>query len=163
MEFLNHIWNVIAPYLAGVSVGGVLTAVLYGCLKGAFSKTISKINVSQIAEDATSKGIDKIKEVSFKHSIQPLVNSELNKITEKANSYIIEQIDKIDNKYNKIIEILAKFSAYFDNSVFVPDEVKSELKTAIKNAKIDDIKVESITEIVEEKPQTVTKQSKMER
>ncbi len=165
MEFLNHIWGVIAPYLAGISVGGILTAVLYGCLKGAFSKTISKINVEKIAEQATNKGIDKVKEVSFKHSIQPVVNSELNKITEKANDYIDIEINKLNDRYEKIINILSKLSAYFDTSIFVSEEAKAELKEAIADARIEPEVVESVTEI-EIKPEeikTETLKTKVER
>ena len=162
MEFLNHIWSVIAPYLAGVSIGGILTAVLYGCLKGAFAKTINKINVEKIAEQATNKGIEKVKEVSFKHSIQPVVNSELNKITEKANGYIDEQIAKTNERYDKLINILEKLSAYFDTSVFVPDEAKADLKKALEDAKIENKQVESVAEIVE-KPIEEPKRTKVER
>ena len=80
MEILNEIWVWIVSALGGVSLAGVISAAIYGCLKGAFSKTISKINVEKIAKDATEKGIDKVKAVSFSHSIQPLVESELKKI-----------------------------------------------------------------------------------
>ena len=68
MEILNEIWVWIVSALGGVSLAGVISAAIYGCLKGAFSKTISKINVEKIAKDATEKGIDKVKAVGMSKS-----------------------------------------------------------------------------------------------
>lgn len=154
METLNAIWQAIYPYVAGVSVTGILSAVIYGCLKGAFSKTISKVNVEKICEDATSKGIDKVKEVSFKQSIQPLCESELKKITEQANDYMKSYLDEMNKKYDQLIEIIEKLSAYFDNSIGVSDTAKEDLKDSINKAKIAPTTVE--TEVVDktyEEPQ----------
>lgn len=147
METLNAIWQAIYPYVAGVSVTGILSAVIYGCLKGAFSKTISKVNVEKICEDATSKGIDKVKEVSFKQSIQPLCESELKKITEQANEYMKSYLDEMNKKYDQLIEIIEKLSAYFDNSIGVSDTAKEDLKDSINKAKIAPTTVE--TEVVD--------------
>ena len=147
METLNAIWQAIYPYVAGVSVTGILSAVIYGCLKGAFSKTISKVNVEKICEDATSKGIDKVKEVSFKQSIQPLCESELKKITEQANDYMKSYLDEMNKKYDQLIEIIEKLSAYFDNSIGVSDTAKEDLKDSINKAKIAPTTVE--TEVVD--------------
>lgn len=147
METLNAIWQAIYPYVAGVSVTGILSAVIYGCLKGAFSKTISKVNVEKICEDATSKGIDKVKEVSFKQSIQPLCESELKKITEQANDYMKSYLDEMNKKYDQLIEIIEKLSAYFDNSIGVSDTAKEDLKDSINKAKIALTTVE--TEVVD--------------
>lgn len=147
METLNAIWQAIYPYVAGVSVTGILSAVIYGCLKGAFSKTISKVNVEKICEDATSKGIDRVKEVSFKQSIQPLCESELKKITEQANEYMKSYLDEMNRKYDQLIEIIEKLSAYFDNSIGVSDTAKEDLKDSINKAKIAPTTVE--TEVVD--------------
>lgn len=147
METLNAIWQAIYPYVAGVSVTGILSAVIYGCLNGAFSKTISKVNVEKICEDATSKGIDRVKEVSFKQSIQPLCESELKKITEQANDYMKSYLDEMNKKYDQLIEIIEKLSAYFDNSIGVSDTAKEDLKDSINKAKIAPTTVE--TEVVD--------------
>lgn len=147
METLNAIWQAIYPYVAGVSVTGILSAVIYGCLNGAFSKTISKVNVEKICEDATSKGIDRVKEVSFKQSIQPLCESELKKITEQANEYMKSYLDEMNKKYDQLIEIIEKLSAYFDNSIGVSDTAKEDLKDSINKAKIAPTTVE--TEVVD--------------
>lgn len=162
MEVLNQIWQVIAPYVTGVSIGGILSAILYGVLKGAFSRTISKLNVEKIAEDATTKVVGQMKEVSFKQSIQPLVESELAKITEKANSYIEAQLEEMQKRYDHLVEVMEKLAAYFDNSIGVSDKAKAELKQALADAKIEPMAAESVIaeqviEVTVEKPVSAAK------
>ena len=73
---------------------------------------INKINVEKIADEATKKGVDKIKTMSFKQSIQPLAESELKKITETANAYIDKSLKDVQEKYDHLIAIIEKLSAY---------------------------------------------------
>ena len=134
MEILNEIWVWIVSALGGVSLAGVISAAIYGCLKGAFSKTISKIDVEKIAKDATNKGIDKVKAVSFSHSIQPLVESELKKINEMSVEVVKKELNEVKAEYRTLINIVKKLSAYFDNSIGVSDTAKQELKQAIAEA-----------------------------
>lgn len=134
MEILNEIWVWIVSALGGVSLAGVISAAIYGCLKGAFSKTISKIDVEKIAKDATEKGIDKVKAVSFSHSIQPLVESELKKINELSVEVVKKELNEVKAEYKTLINIIKKLSAYFDNSIGVSDTAKQELKQAIAEA-----------------------------
>ena len=161
MEFLNEIWIWIMSAIGGVSLSAIISSIIYGCLKGAFNKTISKINVESIADKATEKGIERVKKVSFTHNIQPLVESSLEKVNEKAVETLREELVKLDNKYNNIINILEKQAAYFDNSIGVPEEKKAELKQAIVEAQnkpvvaesvvIDDIVIPSTKQAVEPK------------
>ena len=139
MEILNEIWVWIVSALGGVSLAGVISAAIYGCLKGAFSKTISKINVEKIAKDATDKGIDKVKAVSFSHSIQPLVESELKKINEMSVEVVKKELNEVKAEYKTLINIIKKLSAYFDNSIGVSDTAKQELKQAIAEAENEPI------------------------
>lgn len=139
MEILNEIWVWIVSALGGVSLAGVISAAIYGCLKGAFSKTISKINVDKIAKDATEKGIDKVKAVSFSHSIQPLVESELKKINELSVEVVKKELNEVKAEYKTLINIIKKLSAYFDNSIGVSDTAKQELKQAIAEAENEPI------------------------
>ncbi len=154
MEKLNEIWQLIAPYVTGISVSGIIAAVIYGCLKGAFSKTINttvgKINVEKISEQATDKGIEKIKNISFTQSIQPLVESELKKITEAANQYINTALNKTQEQYTKLITVLQALAAYFDNSIGVSEEAKQQLRTAIESAESLKIKPETVENIIVE-------------
>ena len=151
MEFLNEIWIWIMSAIGGLSLSAIISSIIYGCLKGAFNKTISKINVESIADKATEKGIERVKKVSFTHNIQPLVESGLEKVNEKAVETLREELVKLDNKYNNIINILEKQAAYFDNSIGVPEEKKAELKQAIVEAQNKPVVAESVVvdEIVE--------------
>lgn len=144
MEFLNEIWIWIMSAIGGLSLSAIISSIIYGCLKGAFNKTISKINVESIADKATEKGIERVKKVSFTHNIQPLVESGLEKVNEKAIETLKEELVKLDNKYNNIINILEKQAAYFDNSIGVPEEKKSELKQAIVEAQNKPVVAESV-------------------
>lgn len=134
MEYLKEIWIWIASVLGGVSLASIITAVIYGCLKGGFNKAVAKINVEKISEDATAKGIEKIKQVSFTQSLQPIVESQLKKITESANEYISTELQAVQRKYDSIILVLEKLSAYFDNSIGVTESSKKELKEALAEA-----------------------------
>lgn len=144
MEFLNEIWIWIMSAIGGLSLSAIISSIIYGCLKGAFNKTISKINVESIADKATEKGIERVKKVSFTHNIQPLVESGLEKVNEKAVETLREELVKLDNKYNNIINILEKQAAYFDNSIGVPEEKKTELKQAIVEAQNKPVVAESV-------------------
>ena len=144
MEFLNEIWVWIMSAIGGLSLSAIISSIIYGCLKGAFNKTISKINVESIADKATEKGIERVKKVSFTHNIQPLVESGLEKVNEKAVETLREELVKLDNKYNNIINILEKQAAYFDNSIGVPEEKKVELKQAIVEAQNKPVVAESV-------------------
>ena len=139
MEILNEIWVWIVSALGGVSLAGVISAAIYGCLKGAFSKTISKINVEKIADEATEKGIEKVKNVSFSHSIQPIVESELKKINEYSVEVVQKELAEVKAEYKTLINIIKKLSAYFDNSIGVSDTAKQELKQAIAEAENEPI------------------------
>lgn len=158
------IW--IGTALGGISLAGIITAILYGCIKGAFNKTISKINVQKIADEATEKGIEKVRRVSFTHSIQPLVESELKKINEKATEVLDKSVQALNAKFDNVILILERLSAYFDNSIGVSEQAKAELKKAIADAKNEVKTAESVVEVEEvakvEKIET-KKSTKVER
>lgn len=144
MEILNSVWAWILATLGGISIAGILTAILYGCVKGAFNKTISKINVEKIADKATEKGVERVKKVSFTHNIQPLVESELSKINEKSVEVMKESLKDVEAKYDKVIDILQGLASYFDNSIGVPEEKKVALKEILANAKNEPIQVKSV-------------------
>ena len=156
MEIFNEIWVWLVAALGGISLTSVITAVITGCLKGAFNKTISKINVEKIADDATNKGIEKVKKISFEQSIQPIVESELKKITEAANEYIKASLAETQKKYDKLIAVLEKFYAYFDDSM-VSETKKQELKQALEEAKTEPKSAQGV--VVEEIVEPTTKQA----
>ena len=148
MEILNQIWVWIGTAIGGISLAGIISAIIYGSLKGAFNRTISKINVQKIAEQATEKGVDKVKKISFTHSIQPIVESELKKINEYYVEVLKIYMEETAKKYDNVIKVLEKLSAYFDNSIGVNETAKQELKQVIAEAKNEPILAESV--VIEE-------------
>ena len=152
MEFLNEIWVWIVGAIGGLSITGIISAIIYGALKGGFNRAIARINVEEIAENATEKGIEKVKSISFTQSIQPLVESELKKVTEQANNYIEKALAKTQENYMKLLKVLEKLSAYFETSVYVSDETKEELRQAIEDAGEDEIVQEQEITVVEPTP-----------
>ena len=160
MEFLNEIWVWIVSAVGGLSLSAIISGIIYGALKGAFNKTISKINVEKIADKATEKGVETVKKVSFTHNIQPIVEIELKKINENSTEVLKKELDKVNDNYNKIVNILEKQAAYFDNSIGVPEEKKAELKKAIAEAKNEPMVAESV--VVDELDTQDTKQATMD-
>lgn len=157
MEFLNEIWVWIMSAVGGISLSAIISTIIYGCLKGAFNKTISKINVESIADKATEKGVERVKKVSFTHNIQPLVESELKKINEHSVEVLKKELADVQAKYDNVIDILDKLACYFDNSIGVAEEKKAELKQAIAKAQNKPMVAESV--VVDEIVDTNTKQA----
>ena len=144
--------------VGGITLGGVLGGIAYICLKGAFQRLIAKINIEKVVketvETTVNETVGRVKKVAFSHNIQPLVESELVKVNEKNDERLTKAIEKLYEKQDKQIKIMEKFYAYFDNSM-VADDVKKELKEAIKEAKDEHVIIEST--IVEESPEATVK------
>lgn len=141
METLKHIWELIAPYFSGSLAGAIIACIVLPFIKGTITKTTEKLNVQGIMDkvysaidDAVNKAVDRIKNLSFKQSIQPIVKSELEKVTEKANDYIKTEIGALQESNDKIVIVLAALGAYFDDSI-VSDTKKQAFYAALESAK----------------------------
>lgn len=163
----NTVLGWIVAAVGGVTLSGIIAVIIYGCLKGAFNRTIVKAGLEKTqevaAEKAAEKAVEKIKKVSFKQSLQPVIESQLKKVTEEAQELVKKEMKETQDKYDKLLLVLEALSKYFDNSIGVSEEAKAELKKAIALAKeepIDEsveekIEIEEIHEedvVVEEKP-----------
>lgn len=142
----NELFIGIASLFGGVSVTGVLGFVIYFCLKSAFNKQLKKLDVEAIVDKKVDKAVkEKVETVAFTHSIQPVVESELEKLNEKADKHIENTVSRLEKKIEKVILIQEKQAKYFDNSIGVSDEAKKELKEAIESAKVEEVKpIESV-------------------
>lgn len=163
----NTVWGWIIASVGGVSLAGILTAIIVGCVRGGFARTIEKAGLEKTqekaAELAAEKAVEKVKKVSFKQSLQPVIESQLKKVTEEAQELVKKELKETQDKYEKLLLVLEALSKYFDNSIGVSDDAKEELKKAIALAKeepIDEsieekVEIEEIHEedvVVEEKP-----------
>ena len=150
MEILNTIWQYVLPIGGGVTLGALIIGILVPVVKGTVSKLIDRVNVEKIEEKAVNAGIEKIKTMSFKQSIAPLVKSELVKVVEVVDDKLNEKLDEVDKRYAQIVNILAKLSAYFDNSIAVSETAKQELKDALSDAEKTSYNAEEVVGVVVE-------------
>ena len=166
IDELANIWNIIAPYVAGGTLGGTILVSVVLILRAAICKKIDgvkeSVNNKVIANDVSKDLLEKIKNISFEQNIQPLVESELKKVTEEANTYLKQQLKETQEGYNKLLCCVEKLAAYFDNSIGVSDEAKAELKQAIAEAKIPETPSNDFTTnvVVDEQPKEVTVEKK---
>ena len=159
METLRKIWELIAPYFSGGVAGALITCIVVPIIRGVITKATAKLDIdgalkkqTDAIDGAVNKAVERVQTISFKQSIQPLVKSELEKVTEKANAYIEDEVGALRESNEKIVEVLAALGSYFEDSI-VPDAKKQAFYEALAaaqgSAKEQEIVVE---EIVEEAP-----------
>lgn len=172
-EILQQIWDTIAPYVAGGTLGGTILVSVVLILRAAICKKIDgvkeSVNNKVIANDVSKDLLEKIKNISFEQDIQPIVQSELKKVTEEANTYLKQQLKETQEGYNKLLNCVEKLAMYFDNSIGVSDEAKAELKNAIELARTKEEPSNQFTttivveEVAQEQPKKAKKSAEIER
>ena len=150
METLNMIWNYVLPVGGGVAVSAILTFLVTTVVKAAANKVFGKINVEEIEKKAVEKGVEKVKTVSFKQSLEPIAKSELRKIAETVLDVVDDKIESMSEQYYSMLNVLSILASYFDTSVAVPDEKKQALREAIKNAEEGRLDREQIITVTDE-------------
>lgn len=140
--------------IGGTTVGGIIVAIAVACVKGLSKRALAKLNVKQIVKDTITETVGQVKKLAMTHSIQPLVNSEMEKVNEKVDARLVEMCEKVDKRLDKIVNIQEKFYAYFEDSM-VSEDKKKALKEAIEDAKQGVVEIDSV--IVEESPKTEEK------
>lgn len=144
MEALHNIWNWALP-VGGITLGALILIALglfaKGAIKGAVAKVFSKVNVdaaiarqTEAIDSAVNKAVDRVKEVTFLHSIQPLVESELAKVGEAANEQLEKRIEEMRRENASLLAVIESVACYFDDSI-VSEEKKEACRAAIASAK----------------------------
>lgn len=153
MEILTQVWTWVIAICSGISVAGIVSAIVYGVLRGSFKRTIAKVNIKQVCKDTIDETLKGMKIVTYKQNIQPVLESGLEKVNEKSAEFINQKTAEIEARYDKLINIMEKLSAYFDNSIGVSEQAKEELKEAIAEARVDEPKdkEDTLTFVVENK------------
>lgn len=166
IESIQQVWDIIAPYVTGTTIGSIVMIAVTTIIKSAIAKLGKKqdevFSSKVVAKEVSNEMKDEIKNISFEQTIQPLVESELKKVTEAANEYVKQQLKETQEGYNKLLNCLEKLSAYFDNSIGVPDEAKAELKQAIEDAKVpaEPVNTFETKVVVEEQPKEIVVEKK---
>lgn len=162
------IWTILGFSLGGVSVLGILVTVALAVIKAKAEKIFSKKQLDKSAEYLADKACEKIKKVTIKQDIQPVLESGLEKVNEKSIVFIKRAIDDLNRKYDRMIRVQEAQAKYFDNSIGVSEEAIMELKQAIADAKslakfeeTQDVEIVIEEDKKEEKPSK--KQAKIER
>ena len=131
---INAIWDAIAPYVTGTGMGALIGGILFACLKGAFEKTINKVNVEKICNTAFEAQLKKIKSVSFSQNIQPIVEEQLRKIIPVFNEHLDKTLKQTQEKYQALLDVTIALTKYFENGYGIPEATKENLKKAILKA-----------------------------
>lgn len=160
-DWFNTVWGWVVSIVGGLSFAGIVTAIIYGCLKGGFAKAIQKINIEEIVKETSEKsvaeGVKRVKSITHKHDIQPLVEEKLKEIAKYTSEEQTKELKKLHEDHQKLVKILEGIASLYDDSFYVSDEVKANLKKSIAEAKNDEINVEPaesevIDEIVYDEP-----------
>ena len=136
----EQVLNWVLPFLTGGVGMAIITGVISAISKNGVSKLMKKveqnINEERIASKTAEKVIAQIQSTTIKHSIQPAVESELERVNEKSAERFEKIEKKIDAKFNQVIAIQEKQADYFTDSL-VSDAKKQALAKEIEKAKLD--------------------------
>ena len=155
LQDLQAIWDKIAPYMTGITIGGIVSCLFYAFFSGSIKKFINKISIGDMIDKTVDESMERVKDLTISVELQPLVANELEKITKQIDTYLEETNKQVLDKTNKLIECFGKLAAYFDNSIAVPQEIKDDLHLAIEDAKETTSTIENTT--IEVKPLIVDK------
>ena len=134
MEYINTIWGYVLPYLP-VIITATISAIITVVIKKIVDKALSKIDSERVANQATDACLNKIKDVSFEHSIKPLVDSELMKAREEMKLMVKYEIKEVVKGVNDTKEILQALKTYFDDSAFISQDKKDNVQAIIDGTK----------------------------
>lgn len=135
MEFLKSIWIWVVGGLSGVSILGIVILIFRSAISSIIQKTIQKLALKQLYDDVQKKAVEDLKEISFSQSLEPIAKSELEKINEKADERLNKEVQKLQNQYENILNVIKLFASYFDDSFMISNDKKEELKVLIENSK----------------------------
>lgn len=161
METLKKIWTNIAPYVAGISIGGIVSCVFYGLFRFGFNKALNKIDTTKMENKCITAATNEVKKTTFKVSIQPIVESEITKAVENITKNVNDNLISATNTNNEVLKNLANsiicLGAYFDDSIGVADSKKEAFKesVALLQASIENKEAQTTNEAVVEQLQVL--------
>ncbi len=132
MEWLNNAWTIVSTLL-GTVAGGFIVAIFCGILKGISAKKTEKFFSKFDDEKIAKRIVERINKVTVTHTFQPIVESQLVKINEKADRRVAKHLEENNKKLDLIHEEIKALARYFDGSLGVTDEAKKGLALAISN------------------------------
>lgn len=135
VEEIQALWNTISPYLAGITIGGIISCLFYAFFSGSIKKFINKIQIGDMIQKTIDGTMERVKDLTISVELQPLVATELDRIKYEVSESNKELFYDVMNKMDNLINCFEKLAVYFDNSIGVPQEAKDDLHNAIDEAK----------------------------
>ncbi len=135
VENIQALWDKVSPYLAGITLGGIVSCFFYAFFSGSIKKFINKISIGDMVEKTVDESMERIKTLAITLELQPLVAEELDRIQKQVIEANQKAYEKVLESNAKLIDCFGKLASYFDNSIAVPQEIKEELHLAISEAK----------------------------
>lgn len=159
MTEITTLWQTISPYvMTGLTILSNIAIVLGFAVS--IKKLVAKSDIKANEDRIAKKVAEGISSVTLKQDIQPIVESKLSEIEEKALSKLTERLKEQDKRYDELLGIIDGLAQYFDNSRGVPEDVKERLKDKIYEAKNGISKDEKVlSEIVIEQPKKEVKKT----
>lgn len=156
---INAVWQIIAPYVTAV-IGALGGGTVMGIIGKGIAKTIAnKLTNAEVIKTTTENIVDKIVAKPVKVEIDGAVETYLKKLGD-ANSENLEEMKEINLA---LIDIIATFATYFEDSYTLSDDKKVALNRAINkarklcNPRIDNVEVVLETKVEVEENATETK------
>lgn len=135
VENIQALWDKVSPYLAGITLGGIVSCFFYAFFSGSIKKFINKISIGDMVEKTVDESMERIKTLAITLELQPLVAEELERIQKQVIEANQKAYEKVLESNAQLIDCFGKLASYFDNSIAVPQEIKDDLHLAINEAK----------------------------
>lgn len=170
VDTLNKIWGMISPYLAGITIGGIVSCAFYALFRFGFNKALSKVDQDKMINNAVEGAKEQIKQTTFKVDIQPVVLSEVVKATETMTTLITKTTEEsnkaIKEQLDKLTAVVVALGNYFDDSIGVSESKKATYHEAVSkldettSAVSTDVEVKQVVIETEEDTKETTSTSK---
>ena len=155
METFNQVWAYVQPVVTSATFGAIFTAIICGIIKGTISKKFAKLNIDDEFNKIVDTAMDRIKEVAFKHDIEPIVESRLVDIKEQLTAQVNANLEIVKDIEVELAVLIGDLEKYFKNSSAVPQETKDEfmkeMAKIMEIAEKTEVKVAEATPVIEEK------------
>ncbi len=153
---INAVWQIIAPYVTAV-LGALGGGTVMGIIGKSIAKAVAnKLTNTEVIKTTTENVVDKIVAKPVKVEIDGAVETYLKKLS-NANSENLEEMKAINLA---LIDIIATFATYFEDSYTLSDDKKVALNRAINKARklcdprIDNVEVVLKTKVEENATET---------
>lgn len=124
----QSVWAWVVGIIGGIGFGTIMTILLKSVLTGIAKKSAEKIALKDLYDKTLEESKKGLKQITFKQSIEPLVISEIEKVNEKVDARLTNELADLKRKNDLMLKALQKFASFFDDSYMVNAEKKEELK-----------------------------------